>query len=218
MLRISVSNLLKFLIGLLLGQGATGLLVYLALKTDLEQTGILFLMLGLTITAVMALWFTSIADSSRHRALTKVQENFLRERESIRVKAEQEKSKEVMNARRQAVREKQAVQTTGHLKTGVMIGGVVGVGVMLMLTQFVTLGLLTLTSVGGLALGYGTRVRQERLGTAGKGLFGGPPIVAAIEGPVVAEVVEVSAPARKRTRNKKVTEAATAQVSDEQPD
>lgn len=202
MLHLGIPNLLKFLIGLLLGQGATALLVYLALKTNQEQLDILFLLLGLTITAVTALWFTSIADGARHRALTKVQENFSREREKIRVQAEQEKSKLVQTARRQAVKEKQAVQTTGHLKTGVMVGGVVGVSVMLMLTQFVTLGLLTLTTVGGLAVGYGTRVRQERLGTAGKGLFGGPPVTEAIESPVVAEVVEIAPPPRKRLREK----------------
>jgi hypothetical protein len=33
----------------------------------------------------------------------------------------------------------------------------------MLLTQFVTLGLLTLTTAGGAALGYSARVRQEKL-------------------------------------------------------
>jgi hypothetical protein len=33
----------------------------------------------------------------------------------------------------------------------------------MLLTQFVTLGLLTLTTAGGAVLGYGLRARQEKL-------------------------------------------------------
>jgi hypothetical protein len=33
----------------------------------------------------------------------------------------------------------------------------------MLLTQFVTLGLLTLTTAGGALLGYGVRARQEKL-------------------------------------------------------
>jgi len=200
MFPITLSNIFKFLIGILLVQGATGLLVYLALKTNQEQLNLLFLILGLFITAVTVLWFNSIADGARHRALSKVQQDFSKEREKIRVQAEQEKSKQVLNARRQAVKEKQATQTSGSLKTGAIIGGTVGVGAMLMLTQFVTLGLLTITTVGGLAVGYGARVRQERLGTAGKGLLGGPPVTREIEPPEVVELIEAPRESRKRGR------------------
>jgi hypothetical protein len=49
-----------------------------------------------------------------------------------------------------------------NLKTGVVVGGAVGLGVAMMLAQFVTLGLLTLTTAGGAALGYTARVRQEK--------------------------------------------------------
>jgi hypothetical protein len=48
------------------------------------------------------------------------------------------------------------------LRTGVAVGGVVGVGVAMMFAQFLTLGLLTIATAGGAAAGYGLRVRQEK--------------------------------------------------------
>jgi hypothetical protein len=47
----------------------------------------------------------------------------------------------------------------------------------MLLAQFITLGLLTLTTAGGAILGYGARMRQERYGVnrlgAGGNLLGG---------------------------------------------
>ncbi|MEA3278620.1 MAG: hypothetical protein U9Q81_25650 [Pseudomonadota bacterium] len=171
MFRFSVSSLVKFLIGVLLVQGATVLLVVTALKTDLDQTGLLFLLLNLTVGVLTALWFTSIADGARKQALARAKESFSREREKIRVRAEQQKTKEVRNTQRQIERQKRRGQTGSNLKTGVVIGGAVGVGVVMLLTQFVTLGLLTLSTAGGAALGYGARVRQEKLGLGKKRLL-----------------------------------------------
>lgn len=172
MLRFSLSTLVKFLIGIVLVQGATVLLVVTALKTSLEQTGLLFVLLLLAIGALTALWFTSIADGARKQALALAKEDFSREREKIRVRAEQDKTREVRSTQRQVDRERRRVQTGSTLKTGVMIGGAVGVGVVMLLTQFVTLGLLTLSTVGGAALGYGIRARQDRLGLAAGRLLG----------------------------------------------
>lgn len=172
MLRFSLTSLVKFLIGIVLLQGATVLLVITALRTSLEQTWPLFGALGLAMGVLTALWIHSIADSARKQCLAKAQETFFREREKIRVRAEQEKTKEVRNSHRIIQREKQRARTNGNLKTGVMIGGAVGVGAVMLMTQMITLGLLTLSTAGGAALGYGMRARQERLGRVGRGLLG----------------------------------------------
>jgi hypothetical protein len=173
MLRFSLSSLVKFLIGIVLLQGATTLLVVTALQSSVEQSWPLFSALGLAIGVLTALWLHSIADSARKQCLAKAQEDFSREREKIRVRAEQEKTREARTAQRQIHREKQKARTGSNLKTGVMIGGAVGVGAVMLMTQMVTLGLLTLTTAGGAALGYGVRARQERLGQAGRGLLAG---------------------------------------------
>ncbi len=171
MLPFSLTSFLKYLIGVLLLQGVTVLLVITAFKTDLEKTGLLFVLLNLAIGALTALWFTSMAEGTRKQALARAKESFAKEREKIRVRAEQQKTKEVRNSQRRVQREKTRGQKSSNVKTGLMLGGAAGVGVFMVLTQFVTLGLLTLTTAGGAALGYGLRARQDRLGFGGKGLL-----------------------------------------------
>lgn len=175
MLPFSLTSFLKYLVGVLFVQGVTVLLVFIVFKTDLEmidleKTGLLFGLLNLAIGALTAFWFTSMAEGARKQTLSKAKESFAREREKIRVRAEQQKTKEVRNSQRQIHRQKSRAQTGSNLKTGLMLGGAAGLGVVMVLTQFVTLGLLTLTTAGGAALGYGLRARQDRLGFGGKSL------------------------------------------------
>lgn len=198
MFTLSLSSFVKFLIGILLLQVATVLLVYTGLKTDLSQTWPLFGALGATIGVVAALWFNAIAESTRRQCLAKAQVGFSREREKIRVRAEKEKTKEFKTAHRQIHRQKQRSETGGKIKTGIVIGGAVSAGLVLLMTQMVTLGLLTLTTAGGAALGYGVRARQDRLGLSGRGLLGrhepevdlieAKPAIKAVKGPVIEDV------------------------------
>ncbi len=169
MLTLHLSSLIKFLIGIVFLQGSTGLLVYTALRTDLTQTWPLFGALGVTLAAMTALWFNAIADGSRKEALAKVQASFSREREKIRVRAEQEKAREVKNTQRQAERQQQRARVGGQLKTGLLIAGGAGAGLLLLMTQMISLGMLALTTAGGAAIGYGVRARQDRLGSEGGG-------------------------------------------------
>ena len=164
MLRFSLASLLKYVFGIALLQGVTVLLVVTALKTDLDQTWPLFVALGGTVGVLVALWFTSIADGARHQSLARAKELFSREREKLRVRAEQEKAKEVKNTQKAAARSQRVAGLAISPKTGIAIGGAVGVGVAMLVAQFVTLGLLTLTTAGGALLGYSARVRQERYG------------------------------------------------------
>lgn len=171
MLPFSLTSFVKYLIGVLFVQGVTVLLVLTAFKTELEKTGVLFALLNLSIGALTAFWFTSMAEGVRKQTLSKAKESFAKEREKIRVRAEKLRAKEVRNSQRQIHRQKSRAKTSGNLKTGLMLGGAAGVGVVMVLTQFVTLGLLTLTTAGGAALGYGLRARQDRLSFGGKSLW-----------------------------------------------
>jgi hypothetical protein len=191
MLPFSLTSLLKYLIGILFVQGLTVLLVKVAYPTDLETTGLLFLLLNLAIAALAAFWFTSMAESARKQALLRAKEGFAREREKIRVRAEKDKVREVRNSQRQINRAKQRAQKGNNLRTSLMIGGAAGAGVVMLLAQFVTLGLLTLTTAGGAALGYGLRARQERLGFGiGKRLPRAEKQVKVIEAPQARSVIE----------------------------
>jgi hypothetical protein len=192
MLPFSLTTFLKYLIGILCVQGVTVLLVVTAYRTDLEKTGLLFLLLNLAVGTLTAFWLTSMSEGVRKQALLRAKEGFAREREKIRVRAEQDKTREVRNSQRKIDREKQRVQKGSNRKTGlVVLGGAAGVGVLVVLTQFVTLGLLALTTAGGAALGYGLRARQERLGFGiGKRLPRDERHVKAIEIPVSKRAIE----------------------------
>ena len=155
MLGIRISGLIKFLIGILLLQVATALLTYTALKTDLNQTAWLFGALAATLGFLVALWFDSVIGNVKDQAVARQQKRHSREREKLRVQAERDKAK--------IARQRKRVSGGATLKTGAAVGGLVGVGVAMMLAQFVTLGLLTISTAGGAALGYGIRTRQEKM-------------------------------------------------------
>jgi hypothetical protein len=153
MIAFGIPTLIRFLIGIFLLQGVTGLLVYTALGTDWRTTWPLFLILAAAVGVLVAFWFSTIVGADRRHAVARAGQRFSKEREKIRVKAEQIRAKAVRGG----------VGRGMSLKTGVAVGGAVGVGVAMMLTQFITLGLVTLTAAGGAALGYGVRARQEKL-------------------------------------------------------
>ena len=165
MITHSVFTLIRFLIGIFLLQGVTGLLVYTALGTEWHRTWPLFLLLGGSIGILAALGFSALVGADRRHAVARASERFSKEREQIRVKAEQQRSKDIRTQERLVAK---ASKGGGPwrgltLKSGAIVGGAVGVGTAMLLTQFVTLGLLTLATAGGAALGYGVRARQERL-------------------------------------------------------
>jgi hypothetical protein len=155
MLGPRIGGVFKFLIGILLLQVATALLTYTALMTDLQQTGWLFGALAATLGLLVALWFDSVIGSVKEQAVARQHKRHAREREKLRIQAEKEKAKLA----------KQRKRSSGGatLKTGLAVGGTVGVGVALMFAQLMTLGLLTISAAGGAALGYGVRSRQEKM-------------------------------------------------------
>lgn len=165
MISEGLATLIRFLVGIFLLQGVTGLLVYTALRTDWQTTWPLFLVLGGSIGALVALWFSAMVGADRRHAVARATERFSKEREQIRVKAEQQRTKEIRSQERLMAK---AARGGGlvpgmTLKSSLVVGGAAGIGVAMLVTQFVTLGLLTLTTAGGAALGYGVRVRQEKL-------------------------------------------------------
>ena len=195
MFRFSVSNLVKFLIGILLVQGVTAVLVITARKTNLHDTWLLFGTLSFAIGVLAALWFTSVADNAGRRAVAKAQNVFSKEKEKIRVRAEQEKVKEVQSSHRQFHKERRRAQMRSSVRTGFMVvGGVMGLGTVMLFSQFMTLGLLALSTAGGAALGYGVRARQERLGQGRRRLLSGEKRVEVID-------ATPSVPALKGARN-----------------
>ncbi|MEZ5541551.1 MAG: hypothetical protein R3F42_05850 [Pseudomonadota bacterium] len=156
----SIAAFLKFLIGIFLLQGATALLLMTARDADLARNGWLLGALGLVIGVIAAFWFTSIAGHASQHSVLKASEKYQRQRDRLIRRAEKEKTQEIRNSHQQLLRETRRLQNRSTLKLGAALTGVAGLGVLLLFTQFMTLGLLAVSATGGALLGYGIRARQ----------------------------------------------------------
>jgi len=156
----SLSAFIKFLVGIFLLQGATALLLMTAQDTDLHKSGWLIGLLGILIGVIAALWFSTITSHASQHTLFRASEKYNRQRDRIRREAEKEKTREIRNSHQQVLRETRRVQNRSTLKLGAAMTGIAGLGVMLLFTQFMTLGLLAVSATGGALLGYGIRARQ----------------------------------------------------------
>ena len=163
MIRFSVPVVIKFAIGVLLVQGATVLLVIAAQQANVRETWLLLLGLALLIGLLAVLWFSSIASHCSQHALARASEKFSKDRERIRRQSEKEKTREIKESHRQLLRETRRVQSRSTMKLAAGLAGLAAVGVALVFTQFMTLGLLALSSGGGALVGYAVRARQNRL-------------------------------------------------------
>jgi len=160
MVSFSLTAFIKFLVGIFLLQGATALLLMTALDADLHKSGWLVGSLAIVIGVLAALWFSAIASHASQHSLARASEKFNRQRDRIHRQAEKEKTKEIKDSHRQILRETRRLQNRSTLKLGAAMTGIAGLGVLLLFTQFMTLGLLAVSATGGALLGYGVRARQ----------------------------------------------------------
>jgi len=156
----SLPAFIKFLLGVFLLQGATALLVISIQDAGLHKSGWLLVSLGILIGVIAALWFSAITSHASQHSFARASEKFNRQRDRLRRQAEKEKTKEIRDGHKQVMRETRRLQNRSTLKLGVAMTGIAGLGVLLLFTQFMTLGLLAVSATGGALLGYGIRARQ----------------------------------------------------------
>jgi len=195
MIRFSLPAFIKFLVGVFLLQGTTALLVISARDADLYKSGWLVVALGILIGVIAALWFSAITSHANAHSFVRASEKFNRQRDYLRRKAEKEKVKEIKDGHRQLLRESKRVQQRSSLKLGSAMAGIAGLGVLLLFTQFMTLGLLAVSAAGGALLGYGIRARQyPALGQATDSVVGSLPGKPAVQGRLADSEKVISAP------------------------
>jgi hypothetical protein len=154
--------MLKFIPGILLLQVITIALVLIA-PADMGNWGWLRLAIPVLIAGFLtAFWFGSIAVNQRNYEISRLKEYHAKERETIRVNAERTKSKLIEQAQRKTMQEVRRSSTRANIKIWLVLAGSIGLGGLLLLTQYMTLGLLTLSTVGGAFGGYILRNRQEK--------------------------------------------------------
>lgn len=154
--------MLKFLPGILLLQAITVALVLLS-PADLTGAGWLRLLIPILIVGLITtFWFGSMSAQQNKDEISRLREDHAKERENLRVNAERAKTRVVKQAHKETIQEVRRTSTQANIKVGLAFAGAAGIGGMLLLTQFMTLGIMTLTAVGGALGGYVLRTRQEK--------------------------------------------------------
>lgn len=100
--------------------------------------------------------------TNRQDELLNIQESHAKEREKIRVNAERAKHRVTKEAQKQVEKEIRRTSAKANFKVGAAVAAAAGVGGLLILTQFVTLGVMILTTAGGTMGGYFLRYKHER--------------------------------------------------------
>jgi hypothetical protein len=152
--------MLQFLPGIIIAQLVTGTMVYfypdIAGADWPKLVGIL-----LVLAILIALWFGSIAKHISKDAIHKMTHEFNKEKDLIRLSAEKDKNKIIQQTHKQITKETQRAHGKANLKVGAAFAGAAGAGILMLLTELLTMGLLTLMTAGGALAGYFTRARQE---------------------------------------------------------
>ena len=153
--------MLKYLLGILIIQAATVAMTLTAIKSDDQELWLAVLLLALLIGLVTAFWFASIASHAKKDALAQAKDEFSKEREKLRVNSERQKTRIIRKSHDEIRKETNRAHAKSSFKLGAGFIGIVAAGALMIFTQLITLGLLTLAVGGGALGGYLMRVRQE---------------------------------------------------------
>ncbi len=154
----------RFLPGIILVEAVAVALVLLFPDILQDYTWVKVAALLLALAVLVSLWFRSIALHISKDEVIGLKEQFAREREELRVKAERDKHRVLRQSHKEIAKETRRAHTRANAKVTTAVAGVAGVGALLLFTQFMTVGLLALSGAGGAAFGYFARLKQESRG------------------------------------------------------
>lgn len=156
----------RFLPGIIIIQALTASFILLLPETlDSAWVWLQILFPIIAIGLLASFWFDSIATHLNRDKITELQNNFIAEREKIRVNAERSKVRLLKQNHKQVVEETRNVNAKANFKVGAISTAAVGVGIVLMTTQLIAMGMMILMTTGGVLTGYAIRARQERKGS-----------------------------------------------------
>lgn len=176
--------MIRFLPGLVLLQVVSVALLFVLLDAGDPYSWLKIAAVLLVLTLIVSFWFDALSRQLTHDIIADEKDQFAREREEIRVgavaekeafarerekikvKAEREKQQLLQESHERVVKETRSVNTRANIKVGASLTALAGGGVLLLLTELLTLGLLTLSTAGGALGGYVLRSRQQRLTVA----------------------------------------------------
>lgn len=150
----------RFLFGILLVQISTVLLVFLA--PDLTGVGWLSLIIPLLVISFFAaIWFASLAKHQIKDEVNAATTQHAREKEKLQLNAERAKTRLVKKTQQQIARESKIAHSKANFKVGAAFAGTIGLGGIMLITELLTLGLLTISTAGGALGGYLFRAKKD---------------------------------------------------------
>lgn len=153
--------MLRFFTGLVIAQLIAAAVIALYPGSSLETVLVLVFSISL-MALVMSLWFGTVARQLGDKRIASLKQSFQAEREKMNVTAERAKKKLVKKTQQQIESHERRTRTRANIKVGTAIALAGGFGLLMMFMQLTTLGLLTMTSVGGAVGGYLARVKREQ--------------------------------------------------------
>ncbi|MGI9289442.1 MAG: hypothetical protein ACR2P1_28995 [Pseudomonadales bacterium] len=156
--------MLRFFIGIVLVQIVTGLLLWLNIDSLANPRDWAQLLIpACAIALVTTFWFGAVSRELADTKTSALREGFAREREKLVSNAERAKTRMLKKTQQEITRESSRAHAKANFKVGAALSGAVGFGVLMMFTQFASLGLLLLSTAGGTLGGYMLRSRQTSL-------------------------------------------------------
>jgi len=154
--------MMRFFRAIILVQLVTIGLFFSVSRAGLDNTQLMLTigLLEILFSVLAAFWFSSIA---RHRHLDELEtmkEAHARERENIRVDAERQKARIISKSQQQILKESRRAHAGANFKVGAAFAAALAFGAVMLYSQFVTFGLLILTTAGGALTGYLARGKQ----------------------------------------------------------
>ena len=154
--------MLRFLFGIIIIQFATVVLVFLA-PDNLQGIGWLRLVIPLLLMGIFAaFWFSSISKNTSKDQVSKLEAKHAADREKLQVNAERAKTNLVKKTQQQIAKEAKIIHGKANFKVGATLAGAMGFGALMLLTEMLTLGIMTITTAGGALSGYIYRGVKER--------------------------------------------------------
>ena len=176
--------MLRFFPGILLVQLVTLALFWVNRSGSIEEILLRAGLPALFIACVTALWLSTIGRMDSERRQSKLKEEHFNEKERLNRKIERvrndslqqasadkaqiierahsERERLVRQTHKEIIKQERRVSRRANVKVGLAFIAMTGLGVILLITELLTLGLLTITTAGGAMGGYLLRWRQTR--------------------------------------------------------
>ncbi len=152
--------MIRYLPGILLVQVVTAILLWVNIDATPRDLAIQFGVPAILITLVTGLWFASIARADSERANTKLRMQHAREREKIQVSAEKSKARIMEQTQKEIRKQEKRIGRIASFKVSLAFIAASAAGVLMLIIELFTFGLMTImTTVGGMG-GYLIRARQ----------------------------------------------------------